>query len=472
MSDIVDLLVNYLDGQETAKHIETCLTTLIQKTLQDPHYRQVIQQGSRKEFWICFSPVIKKMTEKDCLVNLIKFARNIVAGDLNNQQLALQYGALKSIQNRLEIEAYDQTMDNSLLLQVSTQAICNMITNHSMAIDVVWQEWMLNGSIWSDILSKNNDNLITSVLVLMINCIRGNKQRCDLMIENGNGRKILGLIVDDLERLHSNEESKSFELGYTIFNEMFLFGYFKQLYTLFKDNLSVLSTRQTILFKLLDSKIHTYKDTLPTFINDRDLEFLCEQFELIAKETVRVILDVKESSSEDLQVEQVSNIYTAIILLFQILNQLLILEAKGLKQSLAHINVISLTLDILGHLRTINLPPAQADHPELGFNFLKRECVRMIGAMCHEDKKIQDEIRELGGIPLILEQFKIDDSNPYLREYATLALRNIMKDNIENQEVIRELEPQEVLQTDELDRMGITPELLKDGKIRIKRTEL
>lgn len=47
-----------------------------------------------------------------------------------------------------------------------------------------------------------------------------------------------------------------------------------------------------------------------------------------------------------------------------------------------------------------------------------------------------------------------------------------MKDNIENQEVIRELEPQEVLQTDELDRMGITPELLKDGKIRIKRTEL
>jgi hypothetical protein len=106
----------------------------------------------------------------------------------------------------------------------------------------------------------------------------------------------------------------------------------------------VLSTRQTILFKLLDSKIHTYKDTLPTFINDRDLEFLCEQFELIAKETVRVILNVKESSSEDLQVEQVSNIYTAIILLFQILNQLLILEAKGLKQSLAHINVISLTL--------------------------------------------------------------------------------------------------------------------------------
>lgn len=73
-----------------------------------------------------------------------------------------QYGALKSIQNRLEIEAYDQTMDNSLLLQVSTQAICNMITNHSMAIDVVWQEWMLNGSIWRYGQDGLRDNILNS----------------------------------------------------------------------------------------------------------------------------------------------------------------------------------------------------------------------------------------------------------------------------------------------------------------------
>lgn len=47
-----------------------------------------------------------------------------------------------------------------------------------------------------------------------------------------------------------------------------------------------------------------------------------------------------------------------------------------------------------------------------------------------------------------------------------------MKDNIENQKMIEQLEPQQVEQTDELAQMGITPELLKDGKLRIKRTEL
>ncbi|KAG1443318.1 hypothetical protein G6F56_010714 [Rhizopus delemar] len=294
------------------------------------------------------------------------------------------------------------------------------------------------------------------------------------MVENANGRKILGAILDDLERLHDNE-SRNFELGYTIFNELFACGYFKLLYGLFKNydsNLLILNTRQTILLKILDSKIHA-KDNVPSFVNTTDSFFLCQQFEIIAKETVNVIVSVKGSvEKSDLEVEQVSNIYTAVILLLQILNQLLLLEADGLKQCLVDINAIFLVIDILGHLQTIQLPPAQTENPELGFNFLKRECVRMMGSLCYHDKTIQDNIRELSGIPLILDQFKIDDSNPYLREYATLALRNLMEDNVENQNVIRQLEPQQVLQTDELTRMGITPELLKNGQVRINKTEL
>jgi hypothetical protein len=100
---------------------------------------------------------------------------------------------------------------------------------------------------------------------------------------------------------------------------------------------------------------------------------------------------------------------------------------------------------------------------------------------------------------LILCQFKIDDSNPCkllfigvismlllhfghkinslfvikihidLREYATLTLRNVMENNAENQKLIEELRPEEVLQTEELTQMGITPELTEDGKVRIKR---
>lgn len=56
-----------------------------------------------------------------------------------------------------------------------------------------------------------------------------------------------------------------------------------------------------------------------------------------------------------------------------------------------------------------------------------------------------------------------------LREYATLALRNVMEDNLENQSLIAELQPQEIVQTEELKEMGLSTELMQDGKVRIKK---
>lgn len=38
-----------------------------------------------------------------------------------------------------------------MILQVGTQAICNIITNNPTAIDFIWKIWMTNeerGSIW------------------------------------------------------------------------------------------------------------------------------------------------------------------------------------------------------------------------------------------------------------------------------------------------------------------------------------
>lgn len=60
-------------------------------------------------------------------------------------------GALDSIQKRLLNETYDYQNDNTLILQVSTQAICNIITGNPSAIDFAWKEWMTDqskGRIW------------------------------------------------------------------------------------------------------------------------------------------------------------------------------------------------------------------------------------------------------------------------------------------------------------------------------------
>lgn len=96
------------------------------------------------------------------------------------------------------------------------------------------------------------------------------------------------------------------------------------------------------------------------------------------------------------------------------------------------INVLSLDLilyeDVLRRLNQI-LPRIQfgkvkpmftrnesVDQPATldasGFQFLKRDLVRLLGIITHEDPGIQVRVRECGGVQLVLGLCAIDESNP------------------------------------------------------------
>jgi len=93
-----------------------------------------------------------------------------------------------------------------------------------------------------------------------------------------------------------------------------------------------------------------------------------------------------------------------------------------------------------GQPQTEPQPPAPViDHP--GFNFLKRDLVRLLGILCHEDKAVQDRLRKCGGIEVVMNLCVIDERNPYLREHAILALHNLLKNNPANQAVVEEIKP-------------------------------
>lgn len=64
-----------------------------------------------------------------------------------------------------------------------------------------------------------------------------------------------------------------------------------------------------------------------------------------------------------------------------------------------------------GQQRTESQPPAPViDHP--GFNFLKRDLVRLLGILCNEDKAVQDRLRKCGGIEVVMNLCVIDERNP------------------------------------------------------------
>ncbi|KAF9923916.1 hypothetical protein FBU30_006055 [Linnemannia zychae] len=90
---------------------------------------------------------------------------------------------------------------------------------------------------------------------------------------------------------------------------------------------------------------------------------------------------------------------------------------------------------------------------------LKRDIVRLVGNLAYRSRHVQDRIRSCNGLIVMLSQCNIDDANPYLREYAILAMKNILTGNAENQALIEELQPIEAVDHPALQEARITARL-------------
>lgn len=123
-------------------------------------------------------------------------------------------------------------------------------------------------------------------------------------------------------------------------------------------------------------------------------------------------------------------------------------------------NIFS-TMDKMSNIGDVN-----TDHPVFG---LKRDLIRLLGNMAYRHKHNQDMIRELDGLPLILDQTNIDGRNPYITQWSVFAIHNLTEDNEANRQYIAELKLQGVANNQAvLKEMGL--ETVIDGeKVTVKK---
>lgn len=88
-------------------------------------------------------------------------------------------------------------------------------------------------------------------------------------------------------------------------------------------------------------------------------------------------------------------------------------------------------------------PTQQFTADGTGFQYLKRDLVRLLGVLCHGRKAVQDRTRDCGGIEVVMNLCVVDERNPYLREHAIFTLRCLLEDNRENQAVVDAIQPRE-----------------------------
>lgn len=94
--------------------------------------------------------------------------------------------------------------------------------------------------------------------------------------------------------------------------------------------------------------------------------------------------------------------------------------------------------------------------PYKGF---RRDVVSVIGNCAYRRRHVQDKIRELDGILLLLQQSVTDADNPFLREWGVWSIRNILEGNTENQEVVANFELQGSVNVPEVHDMGLRVEV-------------
>lgn len=70
---------------------------------------------------------------------------------------------------------------------------------------------------------------------------------------------------------------------------------------------------------------------------------------------------------------------------------------------------------------------------------LKKLTVLVLSSLIWKNKKVQDQVREYGGLEALVGCCKHDEHNPYIREHAIMCLRFAVEANAENAEVIRNM---------------------------------
>ncbi|KAN0137198.1 Spinocerebellar ataxia type 10 domain containing protein [Lactarius tabidus] len=339
---------------------------------------------------------------------------------------------------------------------------------------------------------------LMSVLVLVMNCICDSHERGNALVSTSIGVRVCVSILDKVEGLldrpDSGDESKVFELVYGLFSRLIQLGLFPEIYRRTSVPDEVISPSQTILLKLVDS----FLQSIPaSFLDEgdhlRDLAgFLAAAF-LFQAENGRCAIQLvtgtpspepratqkaddgsTEWSSSGAADLQLSAVCVALVLLSNSLSTILLSERENEGGTSADPVLVSVTLpcadaisgsrgptgsgfieSLLETLRAfdaflprINFGKVKPQHPiggagvptqsagEAGFSYLKRDLVRLLGVLCYNNEAMQDRVRLCGGIPVVLNLCVIDDRNPYLREHALLALRNLLHNNPENQAVV------------------------------------
>ena len=342
------------------------------------------------------------------------------------------------------------------VLSSGIQLLGNVVVDHKKNKEIVWKLCFPN--FFMKVMRHRYNEVKNCVCMVIYNCIR-EKLRTELYTTTEG----LSLVNDIVKMCCTNETNV--EWGIFIIELLIKNGSFQQVYTGLKDN--------ALRLFLLESIEHRLKDNLTpeccvSSISLDNAIFISQTFE----DSINKVLnfeksfDVQKSSS---QVILVNSLLRLLCLLTAFEDEYQELRSR---KCLFETTLVTLretsseeNMSFFSNLKRFSNPDDDnSTHPAFGF---KRNLIQLIGNMCYLNTLNQDCVRHMDCIPLLLEHCNVDDYNPYICQWAIFCLRNVLENNLENQQVIRSLTKLGLASNTRLAEAGFVVEEMADGKLRV-----
>ena len=119
-------------------------------------------------------------------------------------------------------------------------------------------------------------------------------------------------------------------------------------------------------------------------------------------------------------------------------------------------------------------PSRDMDNPDpadFEWRNLKKLVVLVLSSLVWKSIAVQNQIRQYGGVEMVLNCCNYDANNPYIREHAIMCLRFLLENSPQNQQIVEGLEARKTVPSEVLDSKGYETFIDADGKVGLRPKE-
>ncbi|CAE6462383.1 unnamed protein product [Rhizoctonia solani] len=359
----------------------------------------------------------------------------------------------------------EEVIDRSMVRSM-TRCLSNMITGNEETSKIVWTTYANfaeKDNVVTRLLQYPDDQTMTATLVFILNSLSTDPSHSLpaasslAMATDTGGREICIGLLEKAERIYEDEEKDDFfQLIFSIFIKIFEDGGLAPLYQGLQSTDQNISPHQITLLKLLDGYIDIKPGAIESSLSLSN--FLPNTLSTLLHNTKSWTIMDNDSGTEPAPNENLPLASAATVLVSQMLSNVLMVEQTTWENSndkenpgrpiLATLRstsgaFVELIIDVLRRLDQL-LPRIQfgkAKPVVTEVNTPSADKISLPASRFQFQKRDLSRVREAGGVQLILGLCAIDETNPFIREHALFALRNLLHKNPENQRIVQEMEP-------------------------------